>query len=107
MTYDNEKFELFGLGSINHDNVLTKFPREMKEVKRIFTNGAHSIMKNVPVPEVFNKNNNACTIRIMAGHHGLFGFAWDSRTKEPNQDGLNGTQAMAQVCETPHHMFQC
>ena len=36
-------------------------------------------------------------IRIMAGHHGLFGFAWDGRTKEPNQDGLNCTQAMADL----------
>ncbi len=102
VTYDNEKFELFGLGSINHDNVMTKFPREMKEVKRFFTNGAHSIMKNFPIPEVFNINNHACvslqeTIRIMAGHHGLFGFAWDGRTKEPNKDGLNGTQAMADL----------
>ena len=37
------------------------------------------------------------TIRIMAGHHGLFQFAWDGRTKEPNQEGLNGTQAMANL----------
>ena len=74
----------------------------MKDVKRFFTNGAHSIMKTFPVPEVFNINNHACVsleemIRIMAGHHGLFGFAWDGRTKEPNQDGLNGTQAMADL----------
>ena len=82
VTYDNEKFELFRLGSINPNNVTTKFPREMKDVKRFFTNGVHSIMKNFPVPEVFNINNHACVsleemIRIMAGHHGLFGFAWD------------------------------
>ena len=42
LIYDNEKFELFGLGSINHNNVMTKFPREMKEVKKFFINGAHS-----------------------------------------------------------------
>ena len=30
----------------------------------------------------------------MAGHHGLFGFAWDGQTKELNQDGLNVTQAL-------------
>ena len=81
VTFDNEKFELFGLGSINHDNVMTKFPREIKDIKRFFTNDTHSIMKNFPVPEVFNINNHACislkeTVRIMAGHHGLFGFAW-------------------------------
>ena len=53
VTYDNEKFELFGLVSINQDNVTTKFPCEMKDVKRFFTNGLHSTMKNFPVPEVF------------------------------------------------------
>ena len=102
MTYDHEKFELFGLGSINHNNVMAKFPREMKDVKRFFTNGTDSIMKNFPVPNVFNINNHACvsleeTIKIMAGHHGLFEFAWDGRTKEPNQDRLNGPQAMANL----------
>ena len=74
----------------------------MKDVKRFFTNGAHSIMKNFPVPEVFNINNHAGVsleemMRMMDGHHGLFGFAWDGRTKERNQDGLNGTQAMADL----------
>ena len=53
VTYDNEKFELFGLWSINHNNVMTKFPRDMKEAKRFFTYGSHSIMKNFPIPEVF------------------------------------------------------
>jgi hypothetical protein len=33
VTYNNEKFSLFGLDIINHKNVTTKFPREMKEVK--------------------------------------------------------------------------
>jgi hypothetical protein len=82
VTYDNERFELLGLGSINQDDVMTKFPCEIKDVKKFFTNGVHSIMKNFPVPKVFNINNHACvsleeTIRIMAGYHGLFGFAWD------------------------------
>ncbi len=102
VTYDNEKCELFGLDSINHKNVTTKFPREMKDVQRFLTKGAHSIMKNFPVPKVFNVNNHACvgleeTIRIMAGHHGLFGFAWDGRTQMPNRDGLNGTKAVADL----------
>ena len=87
VTYDNEKFELFGVGSINHNNVTTKFPHERKDVKRFFTNGALSIMKNFLVLEVFNINNHACvsleeTIRIMAGHHGLFGFAWDTEAQQ-------------------------
>ena len=102
VTYDNEKFELFGLDSTNHQNVTIKFPREMKDVQRFLTKGAHSIMKNFPVPKVFNLNNHACvgleeTIRIMAGHHGLFGLAWDGRTQKPNKDGLNGTQAVADL----------
>ena len=31
--YDNEKFELFGLDSIDHKNVTTLFPHEMKDVQ--------------------------------------------------------------------------
>jgi hypothetical protein len=59
-------------------------------------------MKNFPVPKVFNLNNHACvgleeTIQIMAGHHRLFGFAWDGHTQKPNKDGLNGTQAVADL----------
>jgi hypothetical protein len=59
-------------------------------------------MKNFPVPKVFNLNNHAYvgleeTIRIMAGHHRLFGLAWDGHTQKPNKDGLNGTQTMADL----------
>ena len=32
VAYNNEKCELFGLDSINHNNVTTKFPHEMKDV---------------------------------------------------------------------------
>ena len=46
VTYDNEKFKLFGLDSINHNNVRTKFPHEMKDIQQFLTKGAHSIMKN-------------------------------------------------------------
>ncbi len=45
VTYDNEKCELFGLDSINYKNVTTKFPREMKDVQRFLTKGAHSIFE--------------------------------------------------------------
>ena len=59
-------------------------------------------MKNFPVPKVFNLNNHACvglekTIQIMAGHHRLFGFAWDGCTQKLNKDGLNGTKAVADL----------
>ena len=33
----------------------------------------------------------------MAGHHSLFGLAWDGHTQKPNKDGLNGTQAVADL----------
>ena len=33
----------------------------------------------------------------MAGHHGLFGLAWDGHTQKPNKDGLNGTQLVADL----------
>jgi hypothetical protein len=59
-------------------------------------------MKNFPVPKVFNLNNHACvgleeTIQIMAGHLGLFGFAWDGHTQKPNRDGINGTKVVADI----------
>jgi hypothetical protein len=102
VTYDTEKLKLFRLDSINHKNVTTKFPHEMKDVKQFLTKGAHSIMKNFPVPKVFNLNNHACagleeTIQVMAGHHGFFGFAWDGHTKKWNRDGLNRTKAVADL----------
>ncbi len=37
------------------------------------------------------------TIRIMDGHHGLFGFAWDGCTQKPYRDGLNGTKVVADL----------
>jgi len=48
---------------------------------------------------VFNLNNHACvgleeTIRMMAGHQGLFGLAWDGHTQKAKRDGLNGIQAI-------------
>ncbi len=30
----------------------------------------------------------------MAGHHGLFGFAWDGPTQKPHRDGLYRTKAV-------------
>jgi hypothetical protein len=91
-----------GLDSINHKHITTKFPHDMKDVQQFLTKGAHSIMKNFPFPKAFNLYNHACvgleeTIRIMAGHHRLFGFAWDGRTQKPNRDGLNVTKLVADL----------
>ena len=33
----------------------------------------------------------------MAGHHELFGFAWDGHTQKPNRDGLNGTKVVTDL----------
>jgi hypothetical protein len=38
----------------------------------------------------------------MAGHHGLFGFAWDGITQKSNRDGLNVTKAVADLI---NHIF--
>ena len=53
VTYDNEKFELFRLDSIDPKNVTTKFLHEMKDVQQFLTKGANSVMKNFSVPKVF------------------------------------------------------
>ena len=58
--HDNEKFELFGLDSIDHKNDITKFLCEMKDIQQFSTKGAHSIMKNFTVPKVFNHSDHAC-----------------------------------------------
>lgn len=78
----------------------TNFPRTRTDARRFFIDGAHSIMKNFPVQEVFEVNNHACvslkeTIMLAAGHRGGFNFAWDGRTgMEGSMDGLNGTRAV-------------
>ncbi len=62
VTYDNEKYELFGLDSINHKNVTTKFLREMKVVQQFLTKCAHFIIKNFPLPKVLNLSKHAVLV---------------------------------------------
>ena len=64
--------------------------------------GAHSIMEHFPVQRVFNIRNHACaslleTILLVAGHGAEFNFAYNARTEERNYDGLNGTEAVADL----------
>ena len=90
-------FQLFGIGEKN-SAVKTRFPTDMKETRSTVTEGTHSIMKNFPVPKVFDIQNHACVsllevVRLMAGHGAEFNFAYDGTSGERNYEGLNGTRA--------------
>ena len=77
----------------------TRFPTTMTEARSIILEGTHSIMKNFPIPKVFDIENHACVslmevVRLMAGHGAKFNFARDGKTGKRNRDGLNGTRAV-------------
>jgi hypothetical protein len=59
------KIELFGLDSINHGNMKTKFPHEMKDIQQFLTKDAHSIMKNYPVLKLFNLDRGTGTRNLV------------------------------------------
>ena len=95
-------FKLYGVGQMNA-TVKTRYPTDMKETRSTVTEGTHSIMKNFPVPTVFDINNHACVslvevIRLMAGHGATFNFAYDGNGNR-NREGLNGTKATDDLLE--------
>ena len=55
-------------------NVETNFPTDINEVRSTLLDGAHSIMKNFPVPKVFSIDGKHAmvgleeTIQLAAGH---------------------------------------
>ena len=88
--------KLWSVADINN-NVKTRFPEDMNEVRTALTRGAHSILKNFPAPRVFEICNHACVDLKEALLH-LFGHGvWPKWAKEcgsRNKDELNGTKAM-------------
>ena len=62
----------------------------MEETHTIVLEGTNSILKNFPVPKVFEINNHACidlieVMHLVAGHGAKFNFAQNgkNRGKEP------------------------
>ena len=99
--YQEELLDLFQVGRMRH-RVETIFPSDMNAARRLVLSGANSILKNFPVPRVFDIASHACvsleeTIRIAAGHGLKFNFLYDAKTKDFNLDGLNGTKAASEL----------
>ena len=91
--------KIYKVDSTSHHDVETRFPSDINDVRTMMMDGAHSIMKNFPVQQVFNIRNHACvslleTILLVAGHGAKFNFAYNARTGTRNYDGLNGTEAV-------------
>lgn len=98
---DNEKQDLFGFGE-HADKVATHFPKDFNEFNNFVGYKKNSIWNMFPTQRVFIKNKHACvglkqTILFLAAHHGRFQFAWDAATQTSNKDGLNGTDAVADL----------
>ena len=80
-----------------------KFPRTGMDACHFFTDGNHSILKNIPIQEVCEVYNYACvslkeTILRAARHSSEFNFAWDGHLgMEGSSDGLNRTRAMFKI----------
>ena len=71
--YHNNFMKNYKVDSTSHHDIETRFPSDINDVRTMIMDGAHSIMKNVPVQRVFNIRNHACvslleTILIVAGH---------------------------------------
>jgi len=101
--YNRRVFELFRIGELSN-NVMTRFPTTISELKTGITKGAHSIMKNFPVQRVFDVGGHACvglqeSFRISAGHGVDHNWAINGSNGETNSEGLNGTKAMSDLIE--------
>ena len=110
LEFHKANMSLFNVASIKND-VQLQFPTEMADARSLILEGAHSIMKNLPVPRIFEisghdngllgtNSSHSCaslleTIRIAAGHGTKFNFAYDpTRDLKCNFEGLNGTKAV-------------
>ena len=74
-------------GPPNHD-VERRFPSDINDVRTMIMDGAHSIMKNFPVPQ---------TLLLAAGHGAKLNFAYDARTGTRNYDGLNMEPKLSKI----------
>ena len=112
LEFHKGSMKLYNVGNIPND-VKLHYPTNWPDARAMLLEGAHSLMKNFPVPRVFEISghehgavntdcSHACVsleevIQIAAGHGVRFNFAYDSRKEDGeklNNEGLNGTQAM-------------
>ena len=112
LEFHKGNMKLFNVENISHD-VKPCCPTNWADAREILLDGAHSSMKNFPVPRVFEMSghehgtvhtpcSHACVspeevIQIAAGHGVRFNFACDARKEKgqrTNKEGLNGTQAV-------------
>ena len=101
MDYDKLLFDLLDVGSYP-SSLKSRVPTNMRELKTSLTTAKHAILKNFPVPNVFNIGQHACvglkeTFLFAATHGADFNWAYDE--KKRNKEGFNGTQAMEDLIE--------
>ena len=100
--FQNDILSLFNVVYAEH-NVETNFPTDINEVRSMLLDGAHSIMKNFPVPNVFSIDGKHAmvgleeTIQLAAGNGAQFSLHWNAQTGEENREGLNGTKAVEEL----------
>ena len=103
MKYQKELIDLLQLRK-HHIKLGTRIPTNVHEMRRLITEGQHSVLKNFPVQTVFEIEGHACvsleeTIRLMLGHGAtpLYAYEYDGQTGVRNKEGLNGTKAMDDI----------
>ena len=101
--YQRAVFELLGVNK-NNNGVKTRIPTTMEETRSILLEGTNSILKNFPVPKVFDIKGHACVsvievVRLMAGHGADFNFINNGSPEHRNREGLNGTPAGDAILE--------
>ena len=99
MNYQRKKDACLGYDKVSIKNCGIKVPNSYQDIRRMITEGSHSILRNFPTGNVFRIGGHSCislkeTFLLAAGHHGGFSFSYDGRTKSYNEDGLNGTKAV-------------
>ena len=112
LEFHKTNLDIFNIESVPN-NIKFYYPTNWQDARAIMLDGAHSILKNFPVPRVFeisghkdglmNTNcGHACvgleeTLLLAAGHGARFNFNYDPRREDGeklNNEGLNGTPAM-------------
>ena len=103
MKYERKRSVFFGYNRVEIDRKCTiRMPTDYNEIRRMFTEGSYSILRNFPTGNVFRIGGHSCislkeVFLLAAGHHGGFSFSYDGRTKRTNKDGLNGTKAVEAI----------
>ena len=103
LEYQNGLLSLFKVGEGRKaTDIGITLPTDVNIMRQTLLEGSYSVLKNFPVPRVYEIGNHACVdlkevILLAAGHGAKFNFAWNARKGARNNEGLNGTQAVTDL----------